>query len=126
MKVFTLIIDHRYGTNIHNFLSESEMYVALYNYVRENWYEEDGNINDLSNEEAVDKYFHQNDWAEDWYQTDYTDFPVLSDLLTTLHAIHSAVLKLARERDPAQLGMWDAIFTPAKEVIARVEGRTDR
>lgn len=42
-------------------------------------------------------------------------------LLAALKQAHAQVLELARERDPDQLGLWDAIFTPAKEAIARAE-----
>ena len=45
-------------------------------------------------------------------------------LLAALRQAHAQVLELARERDPDQLGLWDAIFMPAKEAIAQAESRT--
>lgn len=41
------------------------------------------------------------------------------ELLEALEYAHAEVLKLAKERDPDQLGMWDAIFAPAKNAIAK-------
>lgn len=121
MKIYTLIIDHRHGTNVYNFLSEAEMNAALYAYVKETWYEEDGNIATLSHDEAIDRFFHQNLWSEDWYKTEETEFELLADLVTALRNTQSAALELARERDPDQLGLWDAVFTPAKLVLSTVD-----
>jgi len=121
MNIYTLVIDHRHGTSICSCLSEAEMDARLYAYVKENWYEDDGDIGDLSREEAIETYFHQNPWAEDWYRTDVTELPVLSDLLIALRETHAAALELAKERDPDQLGLWDALFTAAKEAISKVE-----
>jgi hypothetical protein len=120
MRIYTLVIDHRHGTSIYNFLSESEMHAALYAYVRENWTDEE-DIDELLREEAIERYFHQDLWAEDSYLTEYTDFQVLSDLLISLKDTHAAALKLAAECDPGQLGLWDVVFTPAKEIIAKLE-----
>ena len=125
MKIFTLVIDHRDGTDIYNFLSEAEMNAALYGYVKDNWYEDDGDIDALSLDEAIATYFHDGWGSEDWYRRDYTEFPVLSELLTALKDTHSAVLELAKERDPDQLGLWDALFSSAKEAISQVEERSD-
>lgn len=56
MRIYTLIIDHKHGTNIYNFLNEKEMQAELYSYVLENWYEEDGDITKLSEDEAINGY----------------------------------------------------------------------
>lgn len=80
MRLYTLVIDHRHGTNIYNFLSESEMNEALYTYVKENW-QDDDNIEELDRAEAIERYFP---WAEDWYTWDYVEFPVISDRIGAL------------------------------------------
>ncbi len=125
MKIYTLVIDHRHGTDIYNFLSEAEMNDQLYAYVKDRWHEEDGSIDAVSRGEAIESYFHQNYWCEDWYKVDYTDFPVLSDLLTAIKDTYSAAIELAKERDPDQLGLWDALFASAKKAISKVETRAD-
>jgi hypothetical protein len=50
-------------------------------------------------------------------------------LLGALEWAHSEVLKLARERDPDQLGMWDAIFNgggPVRDAKAAASAKRDR
>ena len=125
MKIYTLIIDHRHGTNVYNFLSEAEMNASLYSYVQENWYHEKINIGDLSRDEAIETYFHDDLWSEDWYRTEVAEFPELSGLLTAIKDVHAEVLQFAAERDPDQLGIWDALFTPAKAAIANLAKRVD-
>jgi len=44
-------------------------------------------------------------------------------LLAALKDAHAQVLELARERDPDQLGLWDAIFTSAKAAITQADGK---
>jgi len=45
------------------------------------------------------------------------------DLLAALKSVQEAVLELAKQRDADQLGLWDAIFTPARKAIAKAEGK---
>jgi hypothetical protein len=50
-----------------------------------------------------------------------------ADLLEALQWAHRQVLKMAKERDPDQLGMWDAIFSgagPVSAAIAKARGQT--
>jgi hypothetical protein len=49
-----------------------------------------------------------------------------ADLLEALQWAHRHVLKMAKERDPDQLGMWDAIFSgagPVSAAIAKARGQ---
>ena len=75
MKIYTLVIDHRHGTNIQTFLSEEDMYETLHAYVKENWFDVE-DISSFSREDAIEAYF-QDSWTQDWFVTEQFEFPEL-------------------------------------------------
>lgn len=126
MIIYTLIIDHRHGTNIFNFLSEAERDAALYEHVRDSWHDDDGALEPLSPAQAIAQYFEAQSWHGEWYVTEETAFPVLTELFVTVRDARAAVLDLASARDPDQLGLWEAILAPVEKALSRIERRGQR
>jgi hypothetical protein len=57
-----------------NFLIESEMLEALHSYVLENWQGDMVQVHTLSCEEAVQAYFYDDPYTDEWFVTHEAEF----------------------------------------------------
>lgn len=75
MKIYTLIINDKYGTNIFNFMTEDELNAELFSYVEARWCGE-RDISGFNQEEAIEQYFYGTLCADDWYRAEEWEVPL--------------------------------------------------
>lgn len=68
MNIYILIIDYNNGKIIESFVNKKELKLSLYKYVNEYWNNNDGNINNFTQEQAIDKYFDTNKITDEYYE----------------------------------------------------------
>lgn len=71
-NLLALVIDHKYGTDVSIFKTETEALNALYEYVAEYWNDrcdKDDLIENYSRERAIEHYFHEMPFVDEWYVT---------------------------------------------------------
>ena len=70
MKIWILIIQHKYGDNISAFQTQEEANTELYTYVENNWCshleDEQGPITAIAQDKAIEHYFEYYNQLLDW------------------------------------------------------------